>query len=163
MTRGGSRPNHEHRGGLLNSVSDSTVEGESLLNQQTNQRCLGAWCFPLMCLPDMSWVDFQNLICGRWRDFRFRRERRLFDKIDDRCTGYVTLDEIINFRERMQALHGSDPVDVPMLDLQPDLTRSLVALYHFDVQLDGKISFDEFLLLQARQLCNALVHPFYMF
>ena len=31
---------------------------------------------------------------------------------------------------------------------QTDISRSLVALYHFDVRLDGHLSFEEFLLLQ---------------
>eukprot|EP00961_Rhodomonas_salina_P252580 3414023-Rhodomonas_salina.1 len=50
-------------------------------------------------------------------------------------------------------------IDLPLLQIQPDLSRSLVALYHFDVRLDGHLNFEEFLLLQdylreVRLLCG---------
>lgn len=79
-----------------------------------------------------------------------RRERRLFDLVDINHTGYVTLDEIISFRERNDARAEMDlhKMDIPLLNMQPDLTRSLVALYHFDVRLDGHLTFHEFILLQ---------------
>jgi hypothetical protein len=77
-----------------------------------------------------------------------RKERRLFDSVDTNHKGYVTLDEIISWRESydMEGVQQLD-MDLPLLTMQPDLTRSLVALYHFDVRLDGHLTFDEFLLM----------------
>jgi hypothetical protein len=77
-----------------------------------------------------------------------RKERRLFESVDTNNKGYVTLDEIITWRERYE-MEGEQQLDMdlPLLTMQPDLTRSLVALYHFDVRLDGHLTFDEFLLM----------------
>ncbi len=73
--------------------------------------------------------------------------------MDVHHTGYVTLDEIIQMREQIQRRGCVDDaeldrLDLPLLQLQPDLSRSLVALYHFDVGMDGHLNFEEFLLLQ---------------
>jgi len=112
---------------------------------------------PSACAPcprswDITWSDMGLLLKGKFRDFRFRKERRLFDMVDSSHTGYVTLDDIIQFRDKLR-LENPD-ADTEMLDLHneqnaPDLSKSLLALYHFDVALDGHFTFEEFLLLQA--------------
>lgn len=96
---------------------------------------------------DIRGEDMMNLLRGRLSHFRHRRERRLFDMIDHNHTGFVTLDEIISFREQHEETDDLAG-DIPLLNIQPDLTRSLVALYHFDVHLDGHLNFDEFILMQ---------------
>ena len=72
--------------------------------------------------------------------------------LDSHHTGYVTLDELINFRDSLRVRNGE--LDQQMVDMNghnqgPDLSKSLLALYHFDVALDGHFTFEEFLLLQA--------------
>jgi hypothetical protein len=109
-------------------------------------------CAPCPRSWDVTWSDLGLLLKGKFRDFRFRKERRMFDMVDTSHTGYVTLDEIIQFRDK---LHVENPNgDTEMLDVHkeqtaPDISKSLLALYHFDVALDGHFTFEEFLLLQA--------------
>ncbi len=103
---------------------------------------------PPSCLPfprswDIRWTDLGLLFRFKFRDFHFRRERRLFDMLDTRNSGYVTLDELISFRDKHD--NGSESQG----QKAPDISRSLLALYHFDVALDGHFTFEEFLLLQA--------------
>jgi len=120
--------------GLLGAVRDRGAGGKEGL-------------FGIIKGWDVRGEDVVNLMRGRFSQFRHRKERRLFDMMDRDHTGYVTLEEIIAFREHHEEadeLAG----DVPLLTIQPDLTRSLVALYHFDVHLDGHLNFDEFILMQ---------------
>jgi len=110
---------------------------------------------PTTCSPfprswDIRWSDLGLLLRCKFRDFRYRRERRTFDMLDSHHTGYVTLDELINFRDRLrvegtqlEALAGNGQ------HAHHDLSKSLLALYHFDVALDGHFTFEEFLLLQT--------------
>mmetsp|Transcript_62919 Transcript_62919/g.150547 ORF Transcript_62919/g.150547 Transcript_62919/m.150547 type:complete len:926 (+) Transcript_62919:90-2867(+) len=119
--------------------------------QERESEIQNVWCFPKSF--NIQWSDLRLLMQCRWVDFQHRDERRLFDMVDIHRTGYVTLDEIIHFREnfeRMQAAKDSlEMVALPLLEMKPtDISRSLVALYHFDVRLDGHLSFEEFLLLQ---------------
>ena len=109
-------------------------------------------CAPCPRSWDVTWSDLGLLLKGKFRDFRFRRERRMFDMVDTHHTGYVTLDEIIQFRDKLHVENTNG--DAEMLDLNkeqnaPDISKSLLALYHFDVALDGHFTFEEFLLLQA--------------
>mmetsp|Transcript_44110 Transcript_44110/g.139184 ORF Transcript_44110/g.139184 Transcript_44110/m.139184 type:complete len:811 (-) Transcript_44110:902-3334(-) len=143
-------------GGLLSNVS--------AFEDKRAKRC---FLFPKSW--DIHWSDLYLLLTFRFRDFRHRKERRLFDAVDTHKTGYVTLDELIHFQE--QAVQGSslEDLDIPLLTFRPDISRSLVALYHFDVALEGHLSFDEFLLLQdyLRQVeypdeevvCGCIPHP----
>jgi len=101
---------------------------------------------------DIKFADFGLLLRCRFRDFQFRRERRMFDMVDTHNTGFVTLDELIQFRDRLR-IEGAQ-LDTEMFGMQnghhaPDLSKSLLALYHFDVARDGHFTFEEFLLLQA--------------
>lgn len=109
-------------------------------------------CSPLPRSWDVRWDDLGLLLRCRFRDFRFRRERRLFDMVDSHHTGYVTLDELIRFRDNNQG-RFLDPQVNRIVEMRSggntDVSKSLLALYHFDVALDGHFTFEEFLLLHA--------------
>jgi tRNA A-37 threonylcarbamoyl transferase component Bud32 len=108
--------------------------------------------FPCPRSFDIQWSDLSLLLRCRFRDFRFRRERRLFDMVDTHHTGYVTLDELIQFRDNNKAHFKGAAENISTTEGHgghADVSKSLLALYHFDVALDGHFSFEEFLLLQA--------------
>ena len=128
-------------------------ENGLLSSVRSNIRRNKKGCFSIIRSWDIRTEDIINLARGRLFLFRHRKERRLFDAIDAHHTGFVTLDEIISFRERHEDVSEHEigtglQTDIPLLSIQPDLTRSLVALYHFDVRLDGHLNFDEFILMQ---------------
>ena len=90
------------------------------------------------------------MVLGSLKDrihrFRYRRELRLFKLLDTHRSGYVTLDEIVNYAKEVP--DTTKYKKLPNINLRAgELTRSLVSLYHFDQSYDGRIHFPEFIML----------------
>jgi hypothetical protein len=127
---------------------EATHEVTGLLDLTTSELSgqSGA-CTPFPRSWGIHWSDLGLLLRCKFRDFRYRRERRAFDVLDRHHTGYVTLDELINFHDRLRT-EGVEVVNIGQ-HAHHDLSKSLLALYHFDVAMDGHFTFEEYLLLQT--------------